>query len=140
MSEHPDCVFCKIIAGAIPSHGVYEDADVTAFLDIGPVARGHVLVVPKAHAMTLDALPLDAAAAVGRALVTVGGAVAKATEAPAWNVLQNNGQLAGQLVDHVHFHVIPRYDGDGFQYAWPAGKLTDKDATTLKRRIGDALQ
>lgn len=134
------CIFCDIVAGSVPSHRVYEDDQVIAFLDIGPVTRGHTLVVPRAHAQTLDQLQPDSAAAVGRALVKVGGAVAKITGAVAWNVLQNNGESAGQVVPHVHFHVIPRYDGDGFSYDWRPGELTNEEAASLKMRIGDAMR
>lgn len=140
-----DCIFCKIVSGQIPAQKLYDDGDasggVIAFLDIGPVARGHLLVVPKVHALTLDKLPIDAAAAVGQALVKISAALVKVTGMPAWNVLQNNGKLAGQLVPHVHFHVVPRYDKQsGFTYDWPSAPLKPADADELTAKITEALR
>ncbi|MFT3693328.1 MAG: HIT family protein [Kofleriaceae bacterium] len=119
-------IFAKIIAGEIPSHKVYEDEHVLAFLDIMPLSRGHVLVIPKEPAATLDQLSDAAAAAIGRVLPRISRAVLAATGATAFNVLQNNGALAHQAVFHVHFHIIPKLDDkDGLGIDWPAGKLED---------------
>ncbi len=119
-------LFTRIINGEIPSHKVFEDAHVYAFLDIGPLSRGHLMVVPKEEAVTLDALSDESAAAIGRALPRLCRAVKRATGAKAYNVLQNNGVLAHQAVMHVHFHVIPRYEtGEGLVLEWEAGKLQD---------------
>src|SRR5258708_38424926 len=102
-----ETVFSKILRGEIPCHRVYEDDKVLAFLDVAPLARGHVVVIPKEPAATLDALSDDAAAAVGRVLPRLCRAVKQATGAAAFNILQNNGALARQAVFHVHFHIIP---------------------------------
>jgi histidine triad (HIT) family protein len=118
-------IFTKIIAGEIPCHRVYEDDNVLAFLDINPLSRGHVLVIPKEPAETLDLLSDDAAAAVGRVLPRLCRAVMAATGARHYNVLQNNGAPAHQAVFHVHFHIIPRYDDAGLEIEWNAGKLAD---------------
>ena len=131
-------LFERIIAREIPAHIVHEDDHTLAFLDIGPVARGHTLLIPKEPAATLDALPDDAAAAVGRVLPRLCRAVRDAVGAPALNVLQNNGAAAGQAVNHVHFHLIPRFGDDAFRFAWPAGELTDPD--TLRDAITAGLQ
>lgn len=142
MSDHPsnpDCIFCKIIAGAIPSHRIYEDDHVYSFLDIGPLSRGHTLVIPKGHWVTLDQMPDDVAGACGLAVKKIGSAVAAATGCAGWNVLQNNGTAAGQVVMHVHFHIIPRAQGDGLGYRWPAGKLDSAIAEQLKAAIGANL-
>ena len=142
MADHPtdpDCLFCKIVAGQIPCHKLREDAQVLAFLDIGPLSKGHTLVIPKAHASRLEQLPSDAAAACLRAAHRLAPAVLKAAGADAWNLLQNNGQVAGQVVGHVHFHIIPRSEGDGLGYRWPAGKLDDATAAQLVRDIAAAL-
>ncbi|HEY4243143.1 MAG TPA: HIT domain-containing protein [Kofleriaceae bacterium] len=121
-----DTVFGKIVRGEIPCHRIYEDAHVLAFLDVNPISRGHVLVIPKEPAVTLDALSDDAAAAIGRVLPRICRAVLAATGARAYNVLQNNGPLAHQAVFHVHFHVIPKWDdGTGLGIEWNAGKLAD---------------
>src|SRR5438552_8685756 len=103
-------IFTRIIKGEIPSFKVYEDDRVFAFLDIGPLSRGHVLVVPKEEALTLDRLSEESSAAIGRVLPRLCRAVMKATGATAYNILQNNGAAAHQAVDHVHFHIIPKYD------------------------------
>ena len=119
-----ETVFTKILSGAIPSHKVYEDDQVFAFLDINPIARGHTLVIPKEPAATLDQLSDDAAAAIGRALPRIARAVLAATGTRDFNVLQNNGVAAHQAVHHVHFHIIPKHDdGSGLGIGWKAGKL-----------------
>jgi len=120
----PDTVFSKIIRGEIPCHKVYEDASTLAFLDVGPLSKGHTLVIPKEPAITLDQLSDDSAAAIGRVLPRICRAVMKATGATAFNVLQNNGSTAHQAVMHVHFHIIPKFDdGSGLGIKWGAGKL-----------------
>lgn len=127
----PGCIFCKIVAGQIPCHKLYEDAHLLAFLDIGPLSRGHSLVIPKAHYATLDKMPDDLAASCAALLPRLSRALVAATGTGAWNVLQNNGSVSGQVVPHVHFHLIPRREGDGLGYRWPAGKLDAADAKTL---------
>lgn len=111
MSE--GCIFCKIVAGEIPSTKVYEDESVLAFLDIGPLSEGHTLLIPKEHVSRLDELSAEACCSLARRLPALGRAVAAAVDAEGYNVLNNNGRAAGQLVDHVHFHIIPRRQGDG---------------------------
>jgi histidine triad (HIT) family protein len=108
-----DCVFCSIVDGEIPSFRVYEDEHTYAFLDANPLARGHTLVIPKAHHERLDGLPGDLAGAVGRTVAEVTGAVEDAVDAPATTVAYNNGEEAGQEVPHVHAHVVPRFADDG---------------------------
>jgi histidine triad (HIT) family protein len=120
----PTTIFGKILRGEIPCHRIYEDEHVLAFLDVNPLSRGHVLVIPRQPVATLDQLPDDAAAAIGRVLPRLSRAVLAATGATAFNVLQNNGALAHQAVMHVHFHIIPKYeDGSGLGIEWPVGKL-----------------
>jgi histidine triad (HIT) family protein len=136
----PACVFCKIVAGNIPCYKLYEDARVLAFLDVGPLSRGHCLIIPKAHYLTLDLVPDELAGACMHLAPRLGRAVLAATGAAAWNLLQNNGQVAGQVVPHVHFHVIPRAAGDGLGYRWPAGKLAAHDAAVLVEGITAALR
>ncbi len=121
-----ETIFSKIIRGEIPCHKVHEDDHVLAFLDINPIARGHLLVIPKEAAATLDELSDDSAAAIGRVLPRLSRAVLAATGATAFNVLQNNGADAHQAVFHVHFHIIPKHaDGSGLGIGWNAGKLVD---------------
>jgi diadenosine tetraphosphate (Ap4A) HIT family hydrolase len=99
-----DCLFCKIVAGDIPSHKVHETDDVLCFLDINPLAAGHTLVIPKHHGEKLHDLPESAVTGIGPALLKV----QKAIGCEDYNVLQNNGAIAHQVVKHVHFHVIPK--------------------------------
>ncbi len=134
-------LFTRIIKGEIPSFKVFEDERVYAFLDIGPLSRGHVLVVPKEEAVTLDALSDESAAAIGRALPRLCRAVMKASGATAFNVLQNNGVIANQVVQHVHFHIIPKFeDGAGLEIKWRAGKLAPEDGKTLQQAIASAMK
>ncbi len=134
-------IFAQIIDGQIPSHKVYEDEHVLAFLDIGPLSQGHTLVIPKEPAVTLDELSDDAAAAIGRALPRICRAVVAATGVSEYNVLQNNGRTAHQAVMHVHFHIIPKpAPGEGLGIDWPAGKLDDQEAKALAETIRVAIQ
>jgi histidine triad (HIT) family protein len=117
-------IFGKILRGEVPCHKIYEDEHVLAFLDVNPLSRGHALVIPKQAVATLDQLPDDAAAAIGRVLPRISRAVLAATGATAFNVLQNNGGAAHQAVSHVHFHIIPKHaDGSGLGIDWRPGRL-----------------
>jgi histidine triad (HIT) family protein len=131
-----DTIFTKILRGEIPSHRVYEDEHVFAFLDIGPLSRGHTLVIPKEPAETLDQLSDASAEAIGRVLPRICRAVREATGCAAYNVLQNNGRTAHQAVMHVHFHIIPKPDdGGGLVIGWPAGKLSPEEGSALAAEI-----
>lgn len=132
-------IFARILDGEIPCHRVYEDDHVLAFLDIGPLAQGHTLVIPKERKARLHELSDEAAAALGRVLPRLARAVLEATGAPAYNVLQNNGAAAHQAVEHVHFHIIPRMGPRGLGIGWNAGELPDDEAEELKARIRAAL-
>ncbi len=111
--KNTDCIFCKIVAGEIPSEKIYEDEVVLAFLDIQPATRGHALVIPKAHHENLVATPLPLLEALIAAVQKIAAAAVRATGAEGFNVLQSNNRCAGQEVPHVHFHVVPRKSGDG---------------------------
>ncbi len=117
-----DCIFCRIVAGEIPSHTVYEDDMTLAFLDIHPAARGHTLVIPKQHvADLLSADPLDLEATV-RGSQVVARILHKHLQADGINVVQNNGTAAGQDVFHYHVHLIPRWTGDQAIRSWWPGE------------------
>lgn len=134
-----ETIFSKIVRGEIPCHKVYEDEHVLSFLDISPLSEGHTLVIPKQPARTLDELSLDAAAALGVALVKVARAVKQVTGVAAYNILQNNEAAAHQAVFHVHFHIIPKPDeARGLGVGWPAGKLST-DAKALAERLSSAI-
>jgi histidine triad (HIT) family protein len=135
-----ETIFAKILRGDIPCHKVYEDEKVLAFLDVFPLSAGHVLVIPKEEAATLDQLSDESAAALGRVLPRLSRAVLKATGATAYNVLQNNGAAAHQAVFHVHFHIIPRFEDAGLGIAWPAGKLDGSAGQALAQSIVAALE
>jgi histidine triad (HIT) family protein len=115
-----DCIFCKIVAGEIPCTKVYEDDLCLAFMDIGPIAPGHTLLIPKKHYEAIMEMPADEAAHLGRQLPALARAVKSAMDVPGLNVLQNNGKVAGQAVAHLHIHFIPRRADDGLGYRWPA--------------------
>ena len=132
-------IFDRILSGEIPCWRVYEDERVLAFLDIGPLSPGHTLVIPKERAARLHELSDESAAALGRVLPRLCRAVIAATGAADYNVLQNNGAAAHQAVDHVHFHIIPKLDGEGLSVGWPAGGLDPAEAEPLQRRIREAL-
>jgi len=115
----PDCVFCKLVAGQIPASVVFEDEATLAFMDLGQVNPGHVLVASKAHAANLYELDDAQAAAVFRATARVARAVRTAFDPPGLSIYQANGAPAGQTVFHFHLHVLPRHEGDGVQLVWP---------------------
>jgi histidine triad (HIT) family protein len=133
------CIFCSIIAGDVPCVKVHEDASVVAFLDIGPVSEGHTLVVPKGHFETLDQCPADILGQVMACAGRIARAVVAAVDAEGYNVLCNNGRAAGQAVGHVHFHVIPRYKGDGVFARWPAGEYQAGRAEAVAAKIREKL-
>ncbi len=114
-----DCVFCKIVAGQIPSTRVFEDEHTLAFLDIGHVNPGHVLVAVKQHAENLFALQDAQAEAIARASARIARAIRAAFRPAGLSVYQANGQAAGQTVMHYHVHLVPRHEADGMELVWP---------------------
>ncbi len=134
------CIFCKIVEGAVPSRQVYSDEHCVAFLDISPLAPGHTLVVPRRHVTNLLDCSADALVAVTRALPRIASAVVAATGATGLNLLQNSGASSGQVVMHLHFHLIPRREGDGLGYRWNAGSYQTGEAEALQDRITQLLQ
>jgi len=135
-----DCLFCKIVAGQIPSTRVYEDPDTLAFMDIGPVVKGHTLVIPKQHYDPITNTPLE----VLRKLIGVVQRIARAQVAglgaDGVNVSQANGRCAGQVVPHIHFHVIPRFETDGHKWNWiPKQYDNHEEMAQMAARIGRAL-
>ena len=108
-----DCIFCSIVSGDIPSHTVFEDDDVLAFLDANPLAPGHTLVIPKSHHERMDDLPPDLASVVLDALYRLVPQVESSVDADGTTIAFNNGPAAGQEVPHIHGHIIPRFENDG---------------------------
>ena len=113
-----ECIFCKIAAGELSSAVLLEDEHVLSFLDIMPAVQGHALVIPKNHYATLLDVPHEELKAIAVALQNVAAAVVKATGAKGFNVLQSNAKPAGQVIPHVHFHIIPRFEGDELNFSW----------------------
>ena len=121
-----NCIFCKIANGEIPAATLYEDEDFRVILDLGPATKGHALILPKKHAANLYELPDELAA---KAKVLAKKMAAKMTEilsCDGFNIVQNNGECAGQTVFHFHMHLIPRYKEDGAIISWKPGTLTDE--------------
>ena len=133
------CIFCKIIAGQIPSTKIYEDQAVFAFLDVNPVSDGHTLVVPKKHFEKLHDCPPQLLAQIAVPIGKIAKAVCDATGAEGYNVLCNNDKSAGQLVGHLHFHIIPRRSGDGVFDKWPAYKYEQGKIEQIGRQISENL-
>ena len=134
-----DCIFCKIAKGLVPSKKIYEDKTVFAFLDIGPVSDGHTLVIPKEHFEKLHECSGEVLSELSRCVARIADAVVSATGAEAYNVLCNNGRAAGQLVEHVHFHIIPRNSADGVFNRWPSYKYKDGRIEALAAKIRENL-
>ncbi|MBI1303580.1 MAG: HIT domain-containing protein [Phycisphaera sp.] len=132
-------IFAKILRGEIPCHRVYEDEHVLAFLDIGPLSDGHLLVIPKEAKAHIHELSDDSAAAIGRVLPRLARAVMAVTGATAYNILQNNGAAAHQAVMHVHFHIIPKLGSAGLGVGWNAGSLDAARAAELVKSMQAAL-
>lgn len=130
-----ECVFCGIIEGEIPSHTVYEDENVVAFLDANPVSRGHTLVVPKKHVETV--LEAEDMWYMWDAIFKVANAVDETFDPEGLNITQNNGEAAGQEVFHMHFHITPRYTGDEIDIDYDREELEDGEdvASELRENI-----
>lgn len=134
--KNENCIFCKIAAGEIPSTTIYEDDDFRVIMDIEPASKGHALILPKEHYANLYELPEELAS---KALVVAKKVVTKMTEivgCDGYNVLQNNGEAAGQTVFHFHMHLIPRYKEDDVTIEWNHGTLTEelKEEILLKMK------
>jgi histidine triad (HIT) family protein len=140
MAETTDCVFCKIAAGQIPSHKLFENADCFSFLDISPLAEGHTLLISKRHFQSLADVPDELLGRTFAALPRLVRAVTAATKAEGCNVLVNDGKVAGQLVPHVHVHVIPRHADDSLGYRWNTVAYPEGRAEELCSRIRQGLQ
>lgn len=115
-----NCIFCKIVKGEIPSSKVYEDDDILAFMDINPIARGHTLVIPKAHCRNALDTSAETGAKIYPAVTKIANAVKKAYNADGINIMQFNEPAAGQEVYHSHIHIIPRYENDQLGIVMPA--------------------
>ncbi len=136
---HTDCIFCKIVAGDIPALKVWESDDALAFLDVGPLADGHTLLIPKQHYRDIRDTPVEVLASLTRQLPQIADAVLRATGVTGLNVLQNTGASSGQAVFHLHFHLIPRVASDGLGFRWNAGQYEKGRAEAMQSRIRDEI-
>ena len=130
-----NCIFCKIANGEIPSQTLYEDKHFRIILDLGPATRGHALVLPKEHAENLFEL---SEAAAGEAFILAKKTAAKIKEklgCDGLNLVQNNGETAGQTVPHFHIHIIPRYKDDGQNINWVPGRPSQEELEAVRRQI-----
>ncbi|MDD5483077.1 MAG: HIT family protein [Kiritimatiellae bacterium] len=136
-----NCVFCKIIRGELPCSRVYEDDEAIAFMDIGPIVKGHILVVPKSHYAHLLETPPDVLKHLIVTAQKIAGAQKRALRADGINIMQSNCQAAGQVVNHIHFHVIPRFNADGHHWNWkPRPYADNKEMQALAEKIGAELK
>jgi len=124
------CIFCKIINQEIPSHRVYEDSQVLAFLDIKPVNPGHTLVVPKKHYQNIEEISETDLASLMAVVKKVGGLLKSKLGVAGYNVTCNNDPVAGQIVPHLHFHVVPRHAGDGC-LSWEQHNYREQEAEKI---------
>ena len=130
-----DCIFCAIAAGEIPSFKVYEDELVLAYLDINPFSAGHTLVIPKAHTEGLLDTPDETLAAIIARVKKVAAHIKAALPCEGFNILQNNGEAAGQTVKHVHFHIVPRYGCGPIAFENKKGDMAELQALAERIKI-----
>ncbi|MCR5255925.1 MAG: HIT family protein [Acetatifactor sp.] len=130
-----DCIFCKIANGEIPARTVYEDDKFRAVLDLGPATDGHTLILPKEHADNLFDLPEEYAKELIPVAQKIGSMMKAGLKCDGMNLVQNNGQVAGQTVMHFHLHLIPRYENDGQRIGWKVGERTDEEFDAIRKRI-----
>lgn len=134
-----DCIFCKIVAGTLPSSKVYEDGEVLAFLDIAPVNIGHTLVIPKKHFVDIHDTPETTLCAMMHAAKKVAKAIKKMVGAEGINININNEPAAGQIIFHTHLHVIPRYTEDGFKLWHGRRGYNEGERDEIAQKITQAL-
>lgn len=130
-----NCIFCKIANGEIPSATLYEDEDFRVILDLGPATKGHALILPKAHAANIYELSDEMAAKAMVLAKKMATAITEGLKCDGFNIVQNNGESAGQTVFHFHMHLIPRYDHDGAGITWTSGTLTDADKEEILAKV-----
>jgi histidine triad (HIT) family protein len=133
-----DCIFCKIVAGDIPSYKVYEDDKVMAFFDILPISPGHTIVIPKNHVSDVENLSDDDLCAMSLAIKKIGKAVMEGLGVKGYSVFLDNKSAANQHVPHVHFHLVPRAEGDGLE-RWPQSGYTEGEAEHCLKKIREKI-
>ena len=134
-----DCIFCKIINGEIPCHKLAENDHAVAFLDIMPITKGHFLVIPKKHFEFAEDAPEELMAKLMTLATQLAAAAKKTLKCDGINFIINSGKTAGQIIPHIHLHVVPRYSDDGICWPWPQGTLDNETASALITSITNAL-
>jgi len=130
-----DCIFCKIIKGEIPSYKIYEDKDFLAFLDINPLNPGHTLVIPKEHHKNLQELPNNLVEKLFCVVKKISALIKNETKADGINILINNGEVAGQIVFHIHVHILPRFKNDGYTHWKSRASYKEGEVEKLAKKI-----
>lgn len=128
------CIFCKIVAGEIPSYKIYENENTLAFLDIAPVNPGHTLVIPKKHYINMEEIPEEDLCELIKSVKSVGRMIKDNFGAPGYNITVNNDPIAGQIIPHIHFHIIPRKEGDGHKL-WEQKEYREGEAEEVLSKI-----
>ncbi len=130
-----DCIFCKIANGEIPSNTIYEDENFRVILDLGPATKGHALVLPKEHYADLFEIPEETLAGAAKVAKKVAATMKEKLSCDGLNLVQNNGETAGQTVMHFHLHIIPRYKNDGQHILWKPQSPSAEELVATKNAI-----
>ncbi len=133
-----DCIFCKIVNKKLPCYKLYEDESVMAFLDIMPVNHGHTLVISKKHYANLEEISDEELCKLIKVVKKIGKAIIKGLKVKGYNIGVNNNSIAGQVVPHIHFHIIPRFEEDGLSL-WPQQRYEKDEAETVMEKIKTTL-
>ena len=134
-----NCIFCKIANGEIPAATLYEDENFRVILDLGPASKGHALILPKSHAANIYELSDEMAAKAMILAKKMAIAMTETLKCDGFNIVQNNGECAGQTVFHFHMHLIPRYKGDQVGITWHPGELSDADKEEILLKVKEQL-
>ena len=135
MMKKDDCIFCKIANGEIPSKTLYEDEAFRVILDLGPASKGHALILPKDHYANLYEMPEEDAGAVMKLAKRMAAQMTERLGCEGFNLVQNNGELAGQTVFHFHMHLIPRYRDDGQKIGWKPQEVSQEELEETRKQI-----
>jgi histidine triad (HIT) family protein len=135
MDSMQDCIFCKIVRGELPSKKIYEDDDILAFLDINPANKGHVLVTSKEHYEDIFSVDEELLKKMIIVVKLLAERIKSKTGCDGVNVMQNNGKQAGQLVNHIHFHIIPRFHGDKVLITYQRLQLTEEELNEIQNQL-----
>lgn len=132
-----NCIFCKIANGEIPSKTIYEDDEFRVILDLGPATKGHALILPRNHYANLYELSDETAAKVMLLAKKMAGQMTEKLHCDGFNLVQNNGEVAGQTVFHFHMHLIPRYKDDNQTIGWKPGEPTQEELEEIRKQIAE---